>query len=82
MHGEVRSEVFFSYDEHGHMRDWLTLDGAGKQEAHTPVITNKDGNNTEQWDWGKEDQLLLHVRHSFGLQTKTERFDSFALSVV
>lgn len=57
--GELQSHVLFSYDAYGHRIDWLTLDGAGNQQGRTVVNIDKDGNDTEQWDWGKEGELLL-----------------------
>lgn len=75
--GALRSHVLYSYDEYGHRIDWLTLDGAGNQQGRTVVRTNSDGNDTEQWDWGKEGELGLHVRQTFDPKTKVEQFTSF-----
>lgn len=75
--GELLSHVLFSYDAYGHRIDWLTLDGAGNQQAWTLVRTNRDGNDTEQWDWGKEGELRLHVWQTFDPKTKVEHFTSF-----
>ncbi len=77
LHGELQSRVIFNYDQYGHMIDQLTLDAAGDQEAHTTVKTNKDGDDTEQWDWGKDGQLILHVRQTFDPKTNVEHFTSF-----
>jgi hypothetical protein len=77
LHGELQSQVTFSYDQFGHRIDWLTLDGAGNRVGRTVVSTDKDGKDTEQWDWGKDDQLSLHVRQTFDPKTKIEHFTSF-----
>ncbi len=77
LHGELQSRVVFNYDQYGHMIDRLTLDGAGNQEAHTIVKTNKDGQDTEEWDWGKDGELILHVRQTFDPKTNVEHFTSF-----
>lgn len=74
---ELQSHVLFSYDPYGHQIDWLTLDGAGNQQGRTVVFTDKDGNDTEQWDYGKEGELLTHVRHTVDPKTKVEHFTSF-----
>jgi hypothetical protein len=73
--GELQSHALYSYDEHGNRIDWLTLDGAGKQLGRT--IVKVDGNDTEQWAWGKEGELALHVLQTFDPKTKIERFTSF-----
>jgi hypothetical protein len=77
LHGVLQSRVLYSYDEYGHMIDWLTLDAAGNQIARTVVNTDKGGNDTEQWDWGKNGELILHVRQTFDPDTKIEHFTSF-----
>jgi hypothetical protein len=77
VHGMLQSRVIYTYDQYGHMIDWLTLDAAGHQIARTVVNTDKDGNDTEQWDWGKNGELLLHVRQTFDPNTKIEHFTSF-----
>ena len=78
--GELQSHVIFTYDPYGHRIDWLTSDGAGNQQGRTVVNTDKDGNHTEQWDWGKEGELLLHVRQTVDPKTQTEQFTSFDAS--
>jgi hypothetical protein len=78
--GALQSRVLFTYDQYGHRIDWLTLDGGGKQQGRTVVQTDKNGNDTEQWDYGKDGELLLHVRQTFDPKTKIERFTSFEQS--
>src|SRR5205823_1033487 len=44
----------------------------------TPLVnTDKDGNDTERWDWGKGGELRLHFRQTFDPKTKVEQFASF-----
>jgi hypothetical protein len=75
--GELQSRTLFSYDQYGHRIDELTLDGSGKQQFYTVVNTDKDGNDTERWDWGKGGELRLHFRQTFDPKTKVEQFASF-----
>jgi len=74
--GELQSRSLFNYDQYGHRIDWLILDGAGNQQGRTVVNTDKEGNYTEQWDWGKEGELRLHFRQTFDPKTKIEQFTS------
>jgi hypothetical protein len=74
--GSLQSRVLFTYDQYGHRIDWLTLDGGGNQQGRTVVHTDKDGNDTEQWGYGKEGELLLHFRQTFDPKTKIEHFTS------
>jgi len=60
--GELQARTLFTYHQYGHRINWLTLDGAGNQQGRTVVNTDKEGNYTEQWDWGKEGELRLHFR--------------------
>lgn len=73
--GELQSHVLYTYDQNGNRIDWLTLDGAGNQLGRT--LVRIDGNDTEQWDWGKEGELALHVLQAFDPKTKVEHFTSF-----
>jgi hypothetical protein len=75
--GALPSRVLFTYDQFRHRIDWLTLDAGGNQQGRTVVHTDKDGNDTEQWDYGKEEELLLHVRQTLDPKTKIEHFTSF-----
>ncbi len=77
LHGAPQSRVYFNYDQYGHMLDRLTLDAAGNHKAHTTVNTNQDGNDTEEWDWGEDSQLILHFRQIFDPKTKVEHFIGF-----
>lgn len=78
--GQLQSHVVFAYDEYGHRINWLTLDGVGNQQGRTVVNTDKEGNYTEQWDWGKEGELLLHVRQTSDPKSRVEEFTSFDAS--
>jgi hypothetical protein len=75
--GELQSFSNFRYDQYGHMVDWQTFDPDGTQTARTLINTDREGNNVEQWDWGKNGELLLHVSHTVDPKTKIENFTSF-----
>ena len=75
--GELQSRVLVSYDQYGHMTESLTLDAAGNQLDPSVVNTDKDGNDTERWDWRGEGQLFLHFRQTCDPKTQNEQFTSF-----
>lgn len=41
------------------------------------VNTDEDGNNKEQWDWGKNGEFILHYTQTFDPKTQIENFTSF-----
>jgi hypothetical protein len=57
--GELRAHVLYSYDEHGHMIDWLMLDGAGNQQGRTIVRTNSEQFQPESPVY--HTKLYLHI---------------------
>ena len=75
--GMLQSRIVYTYDQYGHRIDSLTLDGVGTQQDRSIVHTDKDGNDTERWDYGKEGELRLHFRQTFDPKTKVEQFTSF-----
>jgi hypothetical protein len=75
--GELQYRVLLRYDEYGHTTEWRRLDAAGNQLDRTVVNTDKDGNDTEQWDWREDAELSSHFRHTFDPKTKSEQFASF-----
>ena len=75
--GELQYRVLVSYDEYGHTTEWRRFDVAGNQLDRTVVNTDKDGNDTEQWDWREDGELSSHFRHTFDPKTKSEQFASF-----
>ncbi len=77
LHGELQFRTINSYDEYGHKIYTLSLDGAGNQLGRAISSTDKDGNNTEEWDWGKDGELRLHFLHTFDPKSNFEQFTSF-----
>jgi hypothetical protein len=77
LHGDLQFRTVINYDKYGHRIESLTLDAGGNQESHSTFSTDKDGNNLEQWDWGKNDQLLYHVLHTFDPKSKIEHLTTF-----
>jgi hypothetical protein len=75
--GELQFVNSFRYDQNGNLVDLLTFDPEGKQEARMLLNVDEKGNNKEQWDWGKNDKLLLHYVQTYDPKTQVERFTSF-----
>jgi hypothetical protein len=55
--GKLSATQTMSYDEYGHMHDWLSLDGDGKMASHNAITRLKDGTLTEETVWGKNGEL-------------------------
>jgi len=75
LNGQVSSRQTFNYDQYGHMREWLSLDSAGKQQSRNLVITNKDGVVTERSGWGKDDHL--DSRETYDPETDVQHFTTY-----
>jgi hypothetical protein len=75
--GELQNRVLVTYDGYGHMSESLTLDSAGKQTNRTQVSTDKDGNYSEQWNWGKEGEFGGHTRQTVDAVNDLTQFTSF-----
>lgn len=76
-HGQLLSHTLIRYDEVGHILDSQTLDAAGNQISRMEVHVDKEGNNKEEWGWGKEGELTLHFQQTFDPKTQFENFNSF-----
>jgi hypothetical protein len=74
---QVQSASHYSYDQYGHLIDVLTLDPAGTQTARMLMNIDKDGNNKEEWDWGKPSEFRLHFVQTLDPKTHIETFTSF-----
>lgn len=75
--GELQTRVLFTYDDYGHVSDSLTLDSAGNQTSRTQVNSDKEGNYTEQWNWGKEREFGWHTRQIVDPVHDLTQFTSF-----
>ena len=51
--GKLRCRQIFSYDQYGHITEWLTLDGTGQQEGKNVTRREPDGTLQEESVWGK-----------------------------
>ncbi|MGA7566839.1 MAG: hypothetical protein WBW53_12335 [Terriglobales bacterium] len=51
--GKLLERQTFSYDQYGHMIDWITFDSDGKQIGHTHAERDEDGEFKEKWTSGK-----------------------------
>ena len=76
-HGGLWWHGLFTYDQYGHMIDSLTLDGHGKQIGHIVVNIENEGNNKEEWDFGRDGEEVLHFQQRFDPKTQIEHFISF-----
>ncbi len=68
-------QQIISYDQYGHMHDWLSLDSNGKQLSHTVTNRLKDGTLTEQSTWDKNGELSY--QHFYDPETDLDRFILF-----
>lgn len=76
-HDQLLSQTVVRYDQFGHILESQTLDAAGNQISRAEVHVDKEGNNKEEWDWGKEGELTLRFQKTFDPQTQFEHFNSF-----
>lgn len=65
----------FSYDDNGHMREWLSFDGSGKSTGHTLRVTNKDGGILRRSVYGSNGELSYE--QTYDPETETDHFTSF-----
>jgi hypothetical protein len=75
MNGKEYCQQTFSYDQYGHMTEWLSLDSAGEQQSLLLATTTKDGIATEKAVWGKKGELQW--RKTFDPETGEQRFTYF-----
>ena len=65
----------FSYDEYGHLVDFLTFDRTGKQEGRVFTKREADGTLKERSVWGKDGELSY--RQTFKPEMQVKQFTSF-----
>lgn len=65
----------FSYDQYGHMTDWVTFDSTGRQKGRTLMTLEPDGTLTERSSWGENGQLSTHI--TFDPDTAVEHYTTF-----
>ena len=75
--GRLQYRCLLTYDEYGHVIDWLTLDGQGKQFGRMVENIDKDGNNKERWDYGTENDTIVYFQQTFDPKTQVEHFIMF-----
>jgi len=75
MNGKLYSVSKFTYDERGHVTEWLSLDPSGKQVDRSIARTLEDGTVTERAVYGKNDQLTW--QQTFDPETRMEHFTTF-----
>jgi hypothetical protein len=73
--GKLRFRQTFSYDQYGHLSDWLTFDAAGKAEGRTLTVTGKDGTVTRRSVYGKSGELSYE--QTFDPETEVDHFTTF-----
>jgi hypothetical protein len=73
--GILQAEQIISYDEFGHLHEWLSLDGSGKQASDVVTDRLKDGTLTAQFSWGKNGELSY--QQIYDPETDLDRFITF-----
>jgi hypothetical protein len=73
--GKLLERQTFSYDQYGHMIDWITFDGDGKQIGHTHTERDDEGEFKEKWTLGKDGELAS--LHTFDVKTGIENYRNF-----
>jgi hypothetical protein len=73
--GKLRYRSTFSYDQYGHISDWLSFDGAGNSEGDVLFVTDKDGTILRRSVYGKNGELSYE--QTFDPETTVEHFTTF-----
>jgi hypothetical protein len=73
--GKLRYRSTFSYDENGHLSEWLSFDRAGNLEGRTSLATNKEGTVTRRSVYGKNG--LLSYEQRYDPETQIDHFTTF-----
>ena len=73
--GKVHWRQTFSYDQYGHMIDWITFDSTGKQISRIHTERDKDGNFKEKWGLGEEGELTF--LQTLDAETGVENYRNF-----
>lgn len=59
---KLYSRSTFSYDQYGHLSEWLSFDAAGRSEGRTFTATDKEGTLTRRSVFGKNGELSCEQR--------------------
>jgi hypothetical protein len=73
--GKIQAVQTFTYDQYGHLHDWLSVDGEGRQLSHTLHRTQKDGTLIEESAWDKTDELTW--QQTYDSDRDLEHFSTF-----
>lgn len=73
--GKLRFRSTFTYDEYGHLSDWLSFDAAGKSEGHTSTVIAKDGTVTRRSTYDKNGELSYE--QTFDPEAQIDHFTTF-----
>jgi hypothetical protein len=73
--GKLRFRSTFSYDQYGHLSDWLSFDAAGKPEGRTFTVTDKEGTLTHRSVYGKGGKLSYE--QTFDPETQADHLTTF-----
>jgi hypothetical protein len=65
----------YSYDQSGHLTEWISYDGTGQQQGRILTRRNPDGIMTEESSWGKDGELSY--QHTFDPEKAIEHFTTF-----
>lgn len=73
--GKLHWRQTFSYDQYGHMTDWMTFDAVGKSEGRVFTVTDKEGIVTRRSVYGKNGELS--DEQTFDPETQVDHFTTF-----
>lgn len=73
--GKLHSRSTFSYDQYGHLSEWLSFDAAGRSEGRTFTVTDKEGIVTRRSVYGKNGELS--DEQTFDPETEVDHFTTF-----
>ena len=73
--GKLRYRSTFTYDQYGHLSEWLTFDAAGKSEGRAFTVTDKEGTLLRRSVYGKKGGLSYE--QTFDPETEVEHFTTF-----
>ena len=76
-HGVLQSRNRIHYDEDGRQIEFSTFDAKGIQTANTIMLRDARGRVSEQWDFGPNNDILLHFIDFYDPETDVQTFTSF-----
>jgi hypothetical protein len=75
--GVLQSRNAIRYDEDGRQIEFSTFDARNVQIANTTMLRDARGRVSEQWDFGPNNDVLLHFTDVYDPETDVETFTSF-----